>query len=395
MVEQRNIVITGIQPWDIEIGSNCKNIAREFAKTHRVLYVNSPIDRISAWKKRSWTTTKNRLKVINKEVPALREVEKNLWVLDPSIYILPINWLPSILFKPLNWLNGFRFAGCIDKAMSDLGFSECSLFTDSDMFRSLYLKEFLDIKEFVYYSRDNLMTVPYWEKHGAKIEPVIMQKADIVVANSPHLAEKAKVYNSNSFYVGQGCDIVDYQSDIKHLVPEDLTGIKGPIVGYVGLLTSRRLDINVIEEIASAKPHWNVVLVGPEEASFKNSSLHNYKNIHFLGPKSPERLPAYVKAFDVCINPQVVNELTKGNYPRKIDEYLAAGKITVATYTPTMEVFKDHCYLAISPLNYIKLIEKGLKEDSEELAKERTVFAASHSWKNNVRLIWESLDSAA
>ena len=51
MVEQRNIVITGIQPWDIEIGSNCKNIAREFAKTHRVLYVNSPIDRVSAWKK--------------------------------------------------------------------------------------------------------------------------------------------------------------------------------------------------------------------------------------------------------------------------------------------------------------------------------------------------------
>ncbi|MFT6748030.1 MAG: teichuronic acid biosynthesis glycosyltransferase TuaH, partial [Glaciecola sp.] len=98
MAEQRNIVITGIQPWDIEIGSNCKNIAQEFAKTHRVLYVNSPIDRVSAWKKRSWTTTKNRLKVINKELPALREVEKNLWVLDPSIYILPINWLPSFLF---------------------------------------------------------------------------------------------------------------------------------------------------------------------------------------------------------------------------------------------------------------------------------------------------------
>jgi len=395
MVKQRNIVITGIQPWDIEIGSNCKNIAREFAKTHRVLYVNSPIDRVSAWKKRSWTTTKNRLKVINKEGSALREVEKNLWVLDPSIYILPINWLPSFLFKPLNWLNGFRFAGCIDKAMSDLGFSNCSLFTDSDMFRSLHLRDLLDVNEFVYYSRDNLMTVPYWEKHGAEIEPIIMKKADVVVTNSPHLAELAKMHNLNSFYVGQGCEIESYQNVRKDLIPDDLSDLKGPIIGYIGLLTTRRLDIKVIEKIASSKPDWNIVLVGPQERSFKNSSLHYYKNIHFLGSKNPDELPSYVNAFDVCINPQVVNDLTKGNYPRKIDEYLAAGKATVATYTPTMEVFKDHCYLAISPINYVKLIEKGLKENNKELAMERSVFAASHTWENNVRLIWESLESAA
>jgi len=395
MEKQRNIIITGIQPWDIEIGSNCKNIAREFAKTHRVLYVNSPIDRVSGWKRRSEVSIQNRLKVINKEQPGLREVEKNLWVLDPSIYVLPINWMPRFLFIPFNWLNGFRFATCIEKAMTELGFSECSLFTDSDMFRSLYLKDFLEIDEFIYYSRDNLMTVPYWEKHGAQMEPIIMKKADVVVANSPHLAEIAKVYNPNSFYVGQGCDIEEYKNFNKDMIPEELSRIKGPMIGYVGLLTSRRLDIKVIEKIASSKPEWNVVLVGPEERSFKNSSLHFYKNIYFLGPKQPEELPAYVNAFDVCINPQIINELTKGNYPRKIDEYLAAGKVTVATYTPTMEVFKDHCYLAVSPINYVKLIEEGLKENNKKLAEERSVFAASHTWENNVRLIWESLESAA
>jgi hypothetical protein len=41
-----DIVITGQQAWDVEIGSNCKNIALEFSKQHRVLYVNSPLDRI-------------------------------------------------------------------------------------------------------------------------------------------------------------------------------------------------------------------------------------------------------------------------------------------------------------------------------------------------------------
>ena len=44
MEKSRDIVVTGIQAWDIEIGSNCKNIAIEMSKKHRVLYVNPPLD---------------------------------------------------------------------------------------------------------------------------------------------------------------------------------------------------------------------------------------------------------------------------------------------------------------------------------------------------------------
>ena len=47
LIKGRDIVIVGQQPWDEPIGSNCKNIAIEFSKHNRVLYVNSPLDRIS------------------------------------------------------------------------------------------------------------------------------------------------------------------------------------------------------------------------------------------------------------------------------------------------------------------------------------------------------------
>ena len=40
-----NFVVFGLQPWDIEIGSNCKDIALELAKDHKVLYVNAPLSR--------------------------------------------------------------------------------------------------------------------------------------------------------------------------------------------------------------------------------------------------------------------------------------------------------------------------------------------------------------
>ena len=45
MIKNQDIIITGLQAWDVEIGSNCKSIALEFSKNNRVLYVNSPLDR--------------------------------------------------------------------------------------------------------------------------------------------------------------------------------------------------------------------------------------------------------------------------------------------------------------------------------------------------------------
>jgi hypothetical protein len=52
MIKGQDIIIIGIQPWDIEIGSNCKNIAVEFAKENRVLYVNPPLDSITKIKQK-------------------------------------------------------------------------------------------------------------------------------------------------------------------------------------------------------------------------------------------------------------------------------------------------------------------------------------------------------
>ena len=57
----KDIIIVGIQPWDIEIGSNCKNIALEFAQNNRVLYVNPPMDRITRYKYRNTERVQKRV----------------------------------------------------------------------------------------------------------------------------------------------------------------------------------------------------------------------------------------------------------------------------------------------------------------------------------------------
>ncbi|MFW1396704.1 hypothetical protein ACEV8T_23205, partial [Vibrio parahaemolyticus] len=79
----------------VEIGSNCKNIAIEFAKHNRVLYVNSPLDRITKWRGSKDDKIKKRIRVIKGEENGLVPISNNLWNLYPNRMIESINWIGS------------------------------------------------------------------------------------------------------------------------------------------------------------------------------------------------------------------------------------------------------------------------------------------------------------
>lgn len=385
MITNRDIIIVGLQPWDIEMGSNCKNIAMELASQNRVLYVNRALDRITLLKNRNDKKTIQRIKSIKGEISDLSMEIDNLWVLNPRVILESANKAPAFLFRLFNSFNNKRIARAIRSAISRLNFKNPILFIDNDFFRANNLPELLKPEFSIYYIRDYLIEQPYFKKHGAVMEASIMRKVNMVVANSPYLAKYASAFNKNSFDIGQGCDFSLLESTAGSEVPDDMKSISKPVIGYVGALNAQRLDIELIRQIAVAKPEWNIVLVGGEDEEFQNSELHSLSNIYFLGFKGQEQLSAYMEHFDVCINPQQVNSLTVGNYPRKIDEYLFVKKPVVATYTEFMEKFKEYVSLCHSAEDYVKSISEILySEDGKEEAEERKRFALSHSWKNSV-----------
>lgn len=391
MSTDRFFVIISIQPWDNTKGGNSKDIAMELSLRHHVLYVCPPIGRTRYLKEKLFFR-----KGINQaeRTGIIRKGEK-LWVLYPKSIVESINWIPAtFLFSIFNKINSKRFAKEILRTLNYLEFKSIILFNDSSMFLGLDLNIRLKATFSIYYIRDYLTKRGYWARHGRLLEPIIIQRYDAVLTNSELYSDYARNYNPKSFMIGQGCDLSLFNETKNQLMtpPKDAADIPGVKIGYVGYLSGRRLNIELLERIAEIMPEWSIVLVGPEDKIFESSRLHQFNNVYFTGNKPIDVLPSYIKTFDIAINPQRITSVTNGNYPRKIDEYLAMGKPVVCSPTQAMRYFGDIVYLADTVDSYIDAIKLALNEDNPLIMEKRIAVARSHSWANNVDNILRIID---
>jgi len=392
-IKDRDIVMFSFQSWDTEIGSNFKDMAIELSKYNRVLFINRALDRKTKNKQKNDAKVIARIESIKHGIGELTEVMPNIWVHNPRTIVESINWIPiGFVHDYINKLNNEKIAIEINKQIALLNFKNILLLNDNDFIRGNHLREWIPCTEYIFYIRDYMLSVDFFKRHGKRLEASLMKKCDLVVANSSYLANYAKQFNPNSFDIGQGCDFKPYL--IKEaLAPKEFDEIKKPIIGYAGFISSIRLDETVLLHIAKSFPHYSLVLVGPVDETFENSELYNLSNVYMLGRKPPESLPQYIFHFDICINPQLINQVTIGNYPRKIDEYLAMGKPVVATYTAAMKMFEPYTFLCKTKDEYISQIEKiintdDLNSDQQKLARQQ--FAVEHTWENSIGLLGDA-----
>ena len=96
-------VVIGLQSWDVDIGSNCKNLAIELSKNNKVLYVNTPIYRKSLFKLNRDKSERKRVSVLRGENPQIEKVSDSLWSFYPKTIYESINWIGlNSLFDVLN-----------------------------------------------------------------------------------------------------------------------------------------------------------------------------------------------------------------------------------------------------------------------------------------------------
>lgn len=391
----RDFIITSLQTWDIEIGSTIKNTALEISKQNRVLYINTPMDiSIRLRGNRQSPSYIRRMAVIKGEASPLRQINANMWVLDCPFMLFSANFLPAPLFNIVNRRNNARIARWIVEQAAALGFKDYIHLIDTDIYRSRYLKEYIHPAVSIYYRRDYVIGEAYWRRHGTRLEPELAASTDLVLANSTRFATELQAYNPHTYPIETGVNLTLYNPAKEHGTPDDVQNIPHPIIGYMGTVNSTRLDGELLYQIISRRPDYSFVFTGPEDDGFRRHRIHSLKNAHFTGQKKVDELPAYIAAYDVCINPQTVNDITDGNYPLKIDEYLAMGKPTVATSTHTMRsIFARHTHLATNPEEWLRAIDRAVTEaEDKALATQRIAFAETHSWGHSVKKIYDIID---
>lgn len=384
-MDKLNFVFVSLQRILTDRDSTATNIAKELAKRHRVLYINAPIDKRTYYLGKPDRYTREHIKLLRgRSGKNLIHVSNNMWVLNPLTVIDSINWIPHTdLFSYFNRRNNERLAAEYVATLEQIGFKQFILINDKDIYRSFYFKELLNPQVHVYLDRDYIVGMGYWKRHGSELEPQLMAKSDLVLCNSPGFADRAKVHNANSYYVGNGCDLALFDFAREYDCPDALKPLRErPIIGYVGALLAMRLDIDILIALARAKPEWHLVLIGAEDEAFARSILHQLPNVHFLGKIDTKEIPAYLRYFDVCINPQLVNDITMDNYPLKIDEYLAMGKPVVAIRTNVMvQIFSPQVRLAVGDADFINQIEESLRDTRPDQVLARIKLARSHSWE--------------
>jgi glycosyltransferase involved in cell wall biosynthesis len=181
-------------------------------------------------------------------------------------------------------------------------------------------------------------------------ESVLLAAADVVFTGGYQLYRRKSRLHENVHFFGCGVDADHYARarEAETAVPDDIRALPHPIAGYFGVI-DERLDYPLIERLAEAFADGSVVLIGPT-AKIDPEQLPRRRNLHWLGQRSYDDLPAYVKAFDVCLMPFELTDATENINPTKTLEYMAAAKPIVSTaiadvvrnFAPIVEIAGSH-----------------------------------------------------
>jgi UDP-galactopyranose mutase len=188
----------------------------------------------------------------------------------------------------------------------------------------------IDAETVVYDCMDELANFKFAPQRMREMERRLISRADIVYTGGFGLYEAKRHLHDNIHPFPSSVDTRHFSTARKNQKePADQAGISGPRLGYYGVI-DERLDLDLIQSLALARPDWSFVFLGPV-LKISAEDLPRAPNIYFLGQKAYAELPAYLSGWDVALMPFALNDATRFISPTKTPEYLAAGRPVVGT----------------------------------------------------------------
>jgi glycosyltransferase involved in cell wall biosynthesis len=346
MLEGHDIVCFS-NDWDSDPLSK-KHIMQRLAKKNRVLWINSIGNRKPTASVRDF---KRIIKKLRDFSGGSKSVAERIHVYSPIA--IPFHGNPLA-----RWINRKALQWSVRRVCRRLGFDRPLTWTFEPA--SAEVAGRLGEGALVYHCVDEFSEFSGTDKAALlELERQLMTKSDCVFVSSDRLLANKRQYNPNTFLVTHGVDVAHFRAacDPNTAVPEDMTALTRPVIGFFGLIADW-IDLELIRFLADSRPDWNFALIGKHVTDLR--AISGVKNIHILGPKPYAALPNYAKAFDAAILPFVVNNLTLAANPLKLREYLAAGLPVVATALPEAEKLGSLVRIGRNRLQFLHHLESIL-----------------------------------
>jgi glycosyltransferase involved in cell wall biosynthesis len=368
-----NIVCISPAPWDYPIWTNRQHIMSRVARDHNVLYVFHP-SLLRSCLKRNLLKGGSILKTLVKK-------HEKLHLYTP--FILPL----GERFPSIHSLNIRLASRALKGILKRLGFDSYVLwFYDPEAVG--YLDQ-LDPMISCYDCVDDFSSMPSYAsaaraRHLLNLEDHLVRRSSLVFTTSSELLKKKSPLNRNTF-------LVENVGDFDHFhraagggipLPPDLSGVRSPLIAFVGALDDYKVDYDLIQHLARKRPDWTLMLIGSCMGKDDSAIRSELPNILFLGKKNYSELPAYLAQADVCIIPYRINDYTRHVFPLKMFEYMATGKPIVSTELPSLEQYRSVIGMAGDFDSFVERVEDGLRCDSKEKQIMRISIARQHTWES-------------
>lgn len=219
----------------------------------------------------------------------------------------------------------------------------------------------------VYDVMDELTAFKYAPQRLKEQEQELLARADLVFGGGPSLYESKKNRHPDVHLFPSGVEQEHFaqalQPDLP--LPPEMQDLSRPIIGYYGVI-DERLDLDLLAQVAETRPDWNLVMIGPT-LKIEERALPRPGNIYYLGKQEYERLPAFLKAFDVAMMPFALNESTRFISPTKTLEYMAAHKPIVSTPIPdVISLYGSVVRIAATPDAFVHEVQAALEEPPQQ-----------------------------
>jgi len=231
-------------------------------------------------------------------------------------------------------------------------------------------------KRLVFDSLDNWLIHPTLARESDRAAAAYAQllpRASATFVSGPASARALAAWAPDAQVVANGVDPSMFTGPFDR--PDDFP--PSPVVGYAGKLAGR-IDAELVAATASQLPQVTFAFLGPTLASGAIKPMLDSPNVVILGDRRYDRLPAYLRSFDVAWIPHRVGVGETGGDPIKLYEYWAAGRQVVTTAIDGMEANSSQVHLVHSAAEAAEVV-RGLLDGT--LPSKPTSIPPDRTWR--------------